>query len=79
MNLDVEFLISFFDKLSAKGNNEELGEQEAEPSSGGSTGKGVPKWADVFGGPKRDKANRLGKQGEKWETGMNRGVANQIW
>jgi len=49
--------------------------------SGGSTGggKAPPKWSDVHGGPKRGKANMLGKGGEKWETGMNRGVANQIW
>ena len=58
-------------------------EQEATPppagGSTGGTGKAPPKWSDVHGGPKRGKANMLGKGGEKWETGMNRGVANQIW
>ena len=25
------------------------------------------------------KANKLGASGEKWETGLTRGAANQIW
>lgn len=83
MNLDVDFLIEFFRKNSNLSDRTEFKEQEAAggtaPSSGGGGGKAVPKWADVYGGPKRGKANMLGKGGEKWETGLNRGVANQIW
>ena len=57
------------------------GKGTATGGGSGSTGggKAPPKWADVHGGPKRGKANMLSKGGEKWETGMNRGVANQIW
>jgi hypothetical protein len=60
-----------------------MGEQEdgasapSAPSSGGS-GKAVPKWADSYS-LKRGKANMLGKGGEKWQTGLTRGAANQIW
>lgn len=83
MILDIDFLISFFQKYSDKGRDGEMKEQEATPppagGSTGGTGKAPPKWSDVHGGPKRGKANMLGKGGEKWETGLNRGVANQIW
>ena len=83
MILDVDILITLFEKYSDKITSREIGEQDAAaaPASGGSTGGGKvpPKWADVHGGPKRGKANMLSKGGEKWETGMNRGVANQIW
>jgi hypothetical protein len=82
MILDVDFLINFFDKYSGKSDKGEMGEQEdaaapSAPSSGGS-GKGVPKWADSYS-LKRGKSNMLGKAGEKWETGLTRGAANQIW
>jgi hypothetical protein len=81
MILDVDFLIDFFKKYSGGEVRGEMGEQDAAapttPSSGGS-GKGVPKWADSYT-LKRDKANRLGVAGEKWNTGLTRGAANQIW
>ena len=81
MILDVDFLISFFKKHSNQNSKDEFSEQDAggAPTGGGGGGKAVPKWADVHGGPKRGKANMLGRGGEKWETGMGRGVANQIW
>jgi hypothetical protein len=86
MNLDVDFLIDFFTKNSESNNEEELdgeiGEQDeapaAAPSTGGGGGGNVPKWADSYA-TKRGKANMLGKGGEKWETGLARGAANQIW
>jgi hypothetical protein len=89
MNLDVDYLIDFFTKNSAPVDNEEetgeIGEQDAAPaaaapSTGGSTGGGgsVPKWADSYQ-TKRGPANMLGKAGETWESGLTRGVANQIW
>ena len=83
MNLDADYLISFFDKNTTKSPKIEVGEQEDAPSSAPSTpssggGGNVPKWADSY--PlKRGKANPLMKSGEKWSTGMNRGAANQIW
>ncbi len=81
MTLDVDFLIDFFKKYSTTGLKGEMGEQDAAaapaaPSSGG--GGKVPKWSDSYQ-TTRDKANRLGASGEKWETGLTRGAANQIW
>lgn len=80
MNLDVDFLINFFEKNTPKISKDEIGEQDAAaPSSGGGGGGKVPpKWADSYA-TKRGKANMLGKSGEKWETGLTRGAANQIW
>jgi hypothetical protein len=80
MILDVDFLINFFKKHSGDEIKGEMGEQEAAAPSApsGGSGKGVPKWADSYQ-LKRDKANRLGLAGEKWETGLTRGAANQIW
>ena len=81
MILDVDFLIGFFKKHSEESNKGEMGEQDAaaapaSPSSGG--GGSVPKWADTYT-LTRGKANKLGLAGEKWETGLTRGAANQIW
>ena len=83
MELDIDVLISIFEKYSVSRNKSEIDEQDA-PSSGGGTGTGagtsssVPKWADLYS-IKRGKGNMLGKAGEKWSTGLNRGLANQIW
>jgi hypothetical protein len=81
MNLDVDFLIDFFKKYSQVSVKSDIEEQDAADtgSDSGGSGKAPPKWSDVHGGPKRGKANMLGKKGEIWATGMNRGVANQIW
>jgi hypothetical protein len=84
MNLDVDFLIDFFNKHSGSEFKDEIDEQDAgatttAPSGGGGGGGGsVPKWADSY--PlKRGKSNPLMKSGEKWNTGLTRGSANQIW
>jgi hypothetical protein len=77
MILDIDFLIDFFNKNSFTGTKDEMGEQEAAPSGGGGGGK-VPKWADSYT-ITRGKANRLGASGEKWNTDIKRGAANQIW
>lgn len=82
MKLDVDFLIGFFTKNSDTTSKEEVGEQESAPapapSSSGGGGGNIPKWADSY--PlKRGKANPLTKSGEKWNTGLARGAANQIW
>jgi hypothetical protein len=81
MILDVDYLIEFFNKYSKKNTKGEIGEQDAAastPPSGGGGGSSVPKWADSY--PlKRGPANMLGKSGEKWDTGLTRGAANQIW
>lgn len=83
MNLEVDYLIHFFQKNTPNGTKEEMEEQDdaapaSAPSTGGGGGGSVPKWADSY--PlKRGKSNMLGKSGEKWNTGLTRGSANQIW
>jgi hypothetical protein len=83
MNLEVDYLIHFFQKNTPNATKEEMDEQDdappaSAPSTGGGGGSSVPKWADSY--PlKRGKANMLGKGGEKWNTGLTRGAANQIW
>ena len=81
MNLDVDFLIRVLNKNSHNGEGkEEMGEQDApasSPPSGGSSSS-VPKWEDSYK-TTRGKANPLMKSGQKWETGLTRGAANQIW
>jgi hypothetical protein len=83
MELNVDNLISFFQEHSDN-KKQEMEEQDAgaAPASGGAASSGggsnVPKWADLYS-IKRGKANMLGKGGEKWNTGLNRGLANQIW
>jgi hypothetical protein len=88
MNLDVDFLIDFFTKNSDPVNDEEetgeIGEQDAAaasppaPSTGGGGGGSIPKWSDSYQ-TKRGHANPLMASGQKWETGLTRGSANQIW
>jgi len=89
MNLDVDYLIDFFTKNSDPVNDEEetgeIGEQDVAapaspaPSTGGGGGGGsIPKWADFYQ-TKRGKSNPLMVSGQKWETGLTRGAANQIW
>ena len=83
MNLEVDYLIHFFQKNTPNTTKEEMEEQDdaapaSAPSTGGGGGGSVPKWADSY--PlKRGKSNMLGKSGEKWNTGLTRGSANQIW
>ena len=78
--IDMDTLIDIFSQLSKQKN--EFTEQDAAggDSGGASSGGGsnVPKWADSYQ-IKRGPANMLGKQGEKWDTGLTRGAANQIW
>ena len=80
MNLDVDNIIMFFDKLAGQESidKEEMEEPEAAAPSPSTGGGSVPKWADSY--PiKRGKSNMLWKSGEKWSTGLTRGSANQIW
>ena len=81
MILDVDFLIDFFTKNSELNKEEddfsEIGEQEGEaaaPSTGG--GGSVQKWADSYT-LTRGKGNQIALT--KWNTGLTRGAANQIW
>ncbi len=81
MITDIDFLINFFNKNTYSEIKDEMGEQEADaspPAGGGGGGGKVPKWADTYQ-IKRGKANMLGLAGEKHNTGLTRGAANQIW
>ena len=83
MVTDINALIDFFKKYTPQTESkDEIGEQDASPASSapssGGGGGSVPKWADFYT-LTRGKANMLGKAGEKWQTGLNRGAANQIW
>jgi hypothetical protein len=88
MNLDVDYLIDFFTKNSDPVNDEEetgeIGEQDDAPAasspapSTGGGGGSIPKWSDSYQ-TKRGHANPLMASGQKWETGLTRGSANQIW
>ena len=77
---DINFLIDFFNKYSYSTTDKEIDEQDdaggsAAPSSGGGS---IPKWSDTYQ-ITRGKANMLGLAGEKHNTGLTRGAANQIW
>jgi hypothetical protein len=86
MVTDINTLIDFFKKYTpVTDSKDEMGEQDdasastpsSAPSSGGGGGS-IPKWSDFYT-TSRGKANPLMKSGEKWQTGLNRGAANQIW
>lgn len=80
MTTDINALIDFFKKYTS--NNElkdEMGEQDdAGAASTGGGGGSIPKWEDTYT-TTRGKANPLMKSGQKWQTGLTRGAANQIW
>ena len=85
MNLNVDYLIEFLNKKADLSSKKEVGEQESTPAapapsapSSGGGGGSVPKWEDSYQ-TQRGKANPLMKSGQKWETGLKRGAANQIW
>jgi hypothetical protein len=80
---DINALIDFFKKYTSDSEpREEMEEQDdaaaSTPSSGGGGGGSIPKWSDFYT-TTRGKANPLMKSGQKWNTGLTRGSANQIW
>lgn len=82
---DVDFIISLLKKLTTddkiKGRKDELGEQDAAPAGGGgtsNTNKRGSNWSELYT-TVRGPANMLGKKGEKWDSGIKRGVGNQVW
>ena len=77
--IDMDTLIDIFSQLAKQ--KDEFTEQDAaggESVGSSSGGKAPPKWADTYT-ISRGPANMLGKQGEKWDTGLKRGAGNQIW
>jgi hypothetical protein len=85
MTQDVDYIIALLKQLTTdnkKGRKDELGEQDAAAGGGGgatsNTNKRGSNWNELYA-TVRGKANMLGKKGEKWESGIKRGNANQIW
>jgi hypothetical protein len=86
MTQDVDYIISLIKELTTdnrkKGSKDELGEQDAAAAGGGggtsNTNKRGSNWNELYA-TVRGKANMLGKKGEKWESGVKRGNANQVW
>jgi hypothetical protein len=85
MTQDVDYIIALLKQLTTdnkKGRKDELGEQDAAAGGGGgatsNTNKRGSNWNELYV-ITRGKANPLGKSGEKWETGVKRGNANQVW
>ena len=85
MTQDVDYIISLLKELTTdnrkKSSKDELGEQDAAPAAGGgtsNTNKRAQNWDELYA-TVRGPANMLGKKGEKWDSGVKRGNANQIW
>ena len=85
MSQDVDYIISLLKELTTdyrkKSSKDELGEQDAAPAGGGTTSntnKRGSNWDELYV-VTRGKANMLGKKGEKWDSGVKRGTANQVW
>jgi len=83
MKHDIDLYISILNDLSGDSPKMEMGEQDAAAAGGGesatkNTNKRGTNWNELYT-LKRGKANMLGKKGEKWATGLTRGIANQIW
>jgi hypothetical protein len=85
MTQDVDYIISLLKELTTdnrkKGSKDELGEQDAAAGGGGgttNTNKRGSNWSELYV-ITRGPANMLGKKGEKWDSGVKRGSANQVW
>ena len=80
MKNDVDYLISLMKEYTfsekEKNNKSEIGEQEAAAGTSNTNKRGST-WSELY--PlTRGKANMLGKKGEKWDSGVKRGIANQV-
>lgn len=80
MRTDIDYIISLMKEYTPKIDNVELGEQDAPSEGGGGGGGNQPStWSDIVGSKvSRGKANPLMKSGQKWESGLSRGPANQL-
>ena len=75
---DIDTYISLLNNISGEPMKDEIGEQDAAAGATTSnTNKRGSNWNELYT-LKRGKANILGKKGEKWTTGLTRGVANQL-
>ena len=81
MRTDIDYIISLMKEYTPKTDNIELEEQDTPPAggSGGGGGNQPSTWSDIVGSKvSRGKANPLMKSGQKWESGLSRGPANQL-
>ena len=81
MRTDIDYIISLMKEYTPKTDTIELEEDDAAATSGGSGGGGnsPSTWSDIVGSKvSRGKANPLMKSGQKWESGLSRGPANQL-
>ena len=81
MRTDIDYIISLMKEYTPKTDKIELEEDDAAVTSGGSGGGGnsPSTWSDIVGSKvSRGKANPLMKSGQKWESGLTRGPANQL-
>jgi len=81
MKFDIDLYINILNNFSGKSTKEEIGEDDAAAGAAGgtaNTNKRGSNWNELYK-VTRGKANMLGLKGEKWQTGLTRSVANQIW
>jgi hypothetical protein len=80
MKVDIDTYIDLLNSLSGE-EKVEMSEQDAAAGAGGETTQNTNKrgsnWNELYT-IKRGKANMLGKKGEKWSSGLTRGLANQL-
>jgi len=81
MRTDIDYIISLMKEYTPKTDTIELEEDDAAATSGGGGGgsNSPSTWSDIVGSKvSRGKANPLNKAGQKWESGLSRGPANQL-
>jgi hypothetical protein len=81
MRTDIDYIISLMKEYTPKTDTIELEEDDAAATSSGSGGgsNSPSTWSDIVGSKvSRGKANPLMKSGQKWESGLSRGPANQL-
>ena len=79
MRTDIDYIISLMKEYTPKTDTIELEEEDAAGGSGGGGGNQPSTWSDIVGSKvSRGKANPLNKAGQKWESGLSRGPANQL-
>ena len=79
MKVDIDTYIDLLNSLSGE-EKVEMSEQDAAGAGGATTqntNKRGSNWRELYS-IKRGKANMLGLKGEKWSSGLTRGVANQL-
>ena len=79
MKVDIDTYIDLLNSLSGE-DKVEMSEQDSAGAEGATTkntNKRGSNWNELYT-IKRGKANMLGKKGEKWSSGLTRGLANQL-